>query len=285
MKCVNCHTELPPDARFCYQCGAPQPASQARPDEAESPLIDLKGNIAKQLTEAFFRVLRGKVAEEQPGADYQAYTELLYESGFRDLLHRREAQLADELRYRSEQGESVAAQNEKVRQQLDELTDYFLIHYARPLNTIELPEAMLRHQGPGGEETDLAALIFDYLDFGSEPDEEVFTDFVKMPVQKLRNAGQFFLKPERRDERIFFICDQSLLGSCKEGFAMTERGLYWKAQLQTPHYVLYETLGTVKREKDWLLIDEKFFNINLRFNIKMLKLLKRLQQRFKADKK
>lgn len=285
MKCVNCHTELPPGARFCFQCGAPQPAPQSEPEGAEGPLIDLAGNITKQLTEAFFRVLRGKVAEEQPGADYQAYTELLYESGFRDLLHRREAQLADELRYRSGQGESVAAQNEQVRHQLDELTDYFLIHYAWPLNTIELPEAILRHQGPGGEETELEALIFDYLDFDSEPDEEVFTDFVKMPVEKLRNAGQFFLKPERRDERIFFICDQSLLGSCKEGFAMTERGLYWKAQLQTPYYVLYKTLGTVKREKDWLLIDEKFFNINLRFNIKMLKLLKRLRQRFTAGKK
>lgn len=228
--------------------------------------------------------MQQKAEEEQPGTDVEAYRELLYESGFRDLLHRREAQLADDLRYISDQGATVARQNQKVQQQLDELTDYFLIHYARELNPIPLPEAILRHHGPGAEDHPLETVIFDYLHFADEPDETVYTDFVKMPVQKLRNAGKFFLKPERRDERIYFICDQSLLGSCKEGFAMTERGLYWKAQLQTPHYVLYESLGTVRREKDWLLIDEKFFNINLRFNIKMLKLLKRLQRRFKGGK-
>jgi hypothetical protein len=183
-----------------------------------------------------------------------------------------------------EQNVAVARQNAKVRQQLEELTDYFIVHYAKSLNTIPLPEALLKHQGPGADDLPLETLIFDYLDFGNEPDEKVYTDFVKMPVQKLRNAGKFFLTPERRDERIFFICDQSLLGSCKEGFAMTERGLYWKAQLQTPNYVLYKDLKEVVREKDWLLIDGAFFNINLRFNIKMLKLLKRLQQRSKAGR-
>jgi hypothetical protein len=276
---------LPDHARFCLQCGAPQPEGQGAVGADTQPMIDLEGNVSKQLTEAFFRLMRQKVEEEQPGAAVEAYRELLYESGFRDMLHRRETQLADQLRYLDGEGESVAVQNERVQRHLEELTDYFLLHYAKELNTISLPEAILRHQGPGADDHPLETVIFDYLDFGSEPDETIYTDFIKMPVQKLRNAGKFFLKPERRDERIYFICDQSLLGSCKEGFAMTERGLYWKAQLQTPHYVLYETLGTVKREKDWLLIDEKFFNINLRFNIKMLKLLKRLQQRFRAGKK
>ena len=282
MKCINCHTELPDHARFCLQCGAPQPEGQAAMEADAQPMVDLNGNVSKQLTEAFFRLMRQKVEEEQPGVAVEAYRELLYESGFRDMLHRRETQLADQLRYLHGEGEPVAVQNARVQRHLEELTDYFLLHYAKDLNPVPLPEAILRHHGPGADDQPLEALIFDYLDFGSEPDETVYTDFIKMPVQKLRNAGKFFLKPERRDERIYFICDQSLLGSCKEGFAMTERGLYWKAQLQTPHYVLYETLGTVKREKDWLLIDEKFFNINLRFNIKMLKLLRRLQQRFKA---
>jgi hypothetical protein len=285
LKCINCHTELPDHARFCHQCGAPQPEGQAAVEADTQPMIDLNGNVSKQLTEAFFRLMRQKVEEEQPGTEVEAYRELLYESGFRDMLHRRETQLADQLRYLDGEGESVTSQNIRVKRHLEELTDYFLIHYAKGLNSVPLPEAILRHQGPGADDHPLETLIFDYLDFGSEPDETVYTDFIKMPVQKLRNAGKFFLKPERRDERIYFICDQSLLGSCKEGFAMTERGLYWKAQLQTPHYVLYETLGNVEREKDWLLIDEKFFNINLRFNIKMLKLLKRLQQRFKAGKK
>lgn len=278
MECVNCHTELPANARFCLQCGTAQQEPRAGSEE-ELLLIDLKGNVSRQLTDAFFKRLSQKIAEEQPGAEESAYRELIYESGFRDLLHRREARLGDELRYLADHNEPPARQNAKVRQQLDELTDYFMIHYARSLNTIALPEAILRHQGPGAEDLPMESLIFDYLDFSSEPDEKVYTDFVKMPVQQLRNAGKFFLAPERRDERIFFICDQSLLGSCKEGFAMTERGLYWKAQLQTPNFVLYENLERVAREKEWLLIDGAFFNVNLRFNIKMLKLLRKLRER------
>ncbi|MBV6652209.1 MAG: zinc ribbon domain-containing protein [Mameliella sp.] len=285
MKCVNCHTELPDNARFCFQCGAPQPQNAQNSEANEGALIDLEGNVSKQLSETFFGTLRAKIEEEQPGTSWENYQELLYESGFRDLLHRRDAQLADELRYLHEQEAAVFEQNNKVNVHMEELTDYFLIHYAGSLNTIPLPQTILKHQGPGADDQPLESVIFDYLDFGNEPNETVYTDFVKMPVQKLRNAGKFFLKPERRDERIYFICDQSLLGSCKEGFAMTERGLYWKAQLQVPHHALYESLREVRREKDWLIIDGSFFNINPGFNIKMLKLLKRLQRRFKAGKR
>ena len=99
-----------------------------------------------------------------------------------------------------------------------------------------------------------------------------------VPIDKLKNAGKFFLFPER-DERILLICDQSLLGSCKEGFALTERGLYWKAQLQTARKVAYTALESVRREKDWLLINGDFFHANPSLDLKMMKLLKKLQLR------
>lgn len=276
MKCHNCHTELPEQALFCFHCGAQQPKGPAAAAAEEPPLIDLKGDTEQQLTAAFFQALQRKLEEEQPGTDPQHYREHLYACGFRDLLQRRQGQLAQELQQQAQAGSATASLNRKVQRQIDELSDYFIIHHCKALNTVPMPEAILRHQGLPFEQLDLPLLIFDYLDFENEPDEQVYTDFVQMPVHKLRNAGRFFLKPEQRNERIFFICDQSLLGSCKEGFAMTERGLYWKAQLQHPQRALYAQLGTLRREKEWLLIDGHFFNANLRLNIRLLKLLRRI---------
>jgi hypothetical protein len=77
LKCIHCHTELPDHARFCLQCGAPQPEGQGAVGADTQPMIDLEGNVSKQLTEAFFRLMRQKVEEEQPGAAVAAYRELL----------------------------------------------------------------------------------------------------------------------------------------------------------------------------------------------------------------
>ncbi|MFK7933873.1 MAG: hypothetical protein AB8G22_10205 [Saprospiraceae bacterium] len=118
-------------------------------------------------------------------------------------------------------------------------------------------------------------MVFDYLDFQSEK-ETVYTDFLSMPLDKLRNAGKSFLHPQK-DEKILFICDQTLFGSVKEGFAMTEAAIYWKAQFQKAQAVRYRDLQTIERQKDWININEQFFNINPSLNLKMLKLLKKLQ--------
>ena len=63
----------------------------------------------------------------------------------------------------------------------------------------------------------LREMIFDYLDFDQEPDK-VFTDLSQIPAAVLQKAMKSFLLPGA-NEQIFFICDQTLFGSCKEGFA------------------------------------------------------------------
>ena len=112
-----------------------------------------------------------------------------------------------------------------------------------------------------------------------EEDETVYMDFLKMPPRKVRNASQSFLFAEP-DERIFFICDQSILGSCKEGFAMTDQALYWRMPLQKAERVYYEKIETVLREKRWITVNDMFFNVNPTLNLKMLKLLKKLKRLF-----
>ena len=122
-------------------------------------------------------------------------------------------------------------------------------------------------------------MIPDYLALDLEG-EKVYTDFLKMPLDKLKNASKSFLFPEK-DEKILFICDQSILGSCKEGFAMTEKALYWKAHLEKARAVDYRLLDEIKRTKEWISINGDFFNVSPSINLKMMKLLKKLRNGYK----
>ena len=128
-----------------------------------------------------------------------------------------------------------------------DLTDYFVIHYCPDLNDIPLPEEILKYQNISPEKTDLSELVTDYLDFKNE-NERAHFDFVKMPLQRMRNASKSFLFPEK-GEKIFFICDQTLLGNGKEGFAMTEKALYWKMPFENPERVYYRNLKLIVPEK------------------------------------
>ncbi|NUO03787.1 MAG: hypothetical protein HUU01_24500, partial [Saprospiraceae bacterium] len=88
---------------------------------------------------------------------------------------------------------------------------------------------------------------------------------------------------ERTGERIFFICDLSLLGNCKEGFALTEKALYWKSPLEKPRREALDQLFNLHRKENWITINDHFFNANPSLNIKLLKLLRGIQLRFSPD--
>lgn len=280
ISCQNCRTQLPLGAKFCFSCGAKQTSTftQTSPTELQYEL-DIEGNVTEQITELFLQALHTRLSEEHQPHRYPAYMEELQRSGFRDTVQMRAQQLAEQATF-LEQTDINGAW--KVSQLLDtaynDLLDYFIIHYCKHLNTIQLPEAILKYQYVRLEDVDLFQMVFDYLDFQNE-NETVYTDFLSMPLDKLRNAGKSFLFPQK-NERILFICDQTLFGSVKEGFAMTETGIYWKAQLQKAHQVAYSDLHTIERHKDWLHINGHFFNINASLNLKMLKLLKKLKMLF-----
>lgn len=233
--------------------------------------------MEQQLAEQFLHALRKRVEEEHNAARFQAYSERLYESGFRDTVFRRSAQLAEELQALSRQARADARRiNRSVALLFEGLLDYFVIHFCKDINEVQLPEAILKFEGLEWHEINLFDMILAHLDFEHEPEEKAYTGLLKMPVDKLKNAGKFFLFPERA-ERILFICDQSLLGSCKEGFAMTEKALYWKAQLQTARRAGYESLQDIRREKDWLLINGHFFHASPSLDLKMLRLLRKIR--------
>ena len=270
MKCPHCQTDLPPEARFCFHCGAPQQTARRHPDEP--PRLDLRADVEQQVVDQFFGALRRRLEEEHDPHDYQAYAERLYESGFRDMVQRRAGQLA--ARLDREDNPPAYLINRLLHETNEELLDYFLILHCRDLNAIPLPEAILSYQQADWESVDLYQMVLNYLEL-EEEEETVYVDFLKMPMDKLRNAGRSFLFPEKQ-ERILLICDQTLFGSGKEGFALTEKGIYWKAHLEKARLVYYEQLDTIERKEDWITINGHFFNVNPSLNLKMLKLLKRI---------
>ncbi len=273
-KCIKCGTPLPENARFCITCGARQ--SIPREEAPRADALNFKGDLPAQLRERFFKALRNRIDEEHQPQDFRMYSERLYESGFRDTVQLRSNQLADELKRLYEhdevqQREALAL----VQDVFDELLDFFIIHFCKDLNEVELPEAILQFQGMTWEEVNLLQMIMDYLDLHREK-ETFYTDFLLMPIDKLKNAGKSFLFPEKK-EKILLICDQSLLGSCKEGFAFTEFAFYWKAPLEKPRAVRYDMLDELRRHKDWITINGFFFGAGKSLNLKLLKLLKKIR--------
>ena len=261
--CSNCHTELPEVARFCFHCGASQQNQSTSRDQ-----LAWLDNPVQYFVDEFMKILRSNVEQEQDVKEEQLYSERLYHSGFRDTLQRRAEQF--------EQKAAKIKDEKEVRRQLEEMVDYFVVRHCADLNRVPWSEAILQYQGFSLKEIDLFQMVLDYLDFSNET-ETVYTDFIQMPVEKLRNAGQNYLFPEKQ-ERILLICDQSILGTCKEGFALTEKALYWKAHLSNPVKVLFSNLQEIKPEKDWIKINGHFFNANSSLNVKMMRLLKAINR-------
>ncbi|MEL7119783.1 MAG: zinc ribbon domain-containing protein [Bacteroidota bacterium] len=274
-KCHQCGTLLPDTARFCVHCGA----KQIERNETEVPpsdALNFSGDLPKQLQDRFFKALKTRVKEEHEADQFPIYSERLYESGFRDTVQLRTNQLSEEIRDLRDSGDLDQKQAIIIMNLVfDELLDFFIINFCKDINIIKLPEQILQYQGMDWDEINLLKMCKDYLDLKTEK-EKFYTDFLLMPIEKLKTASKSFLFPDKK-EKIYLICDQSLFGNFKEGFALTEKGLYWKAHLEKPRAVKFDSLDELKRHKDWITINGFFFSVNKSINLKMLKLLKRIK--------
>lgn len=277
-RCPRCNTPLPEEARFCWQCGAVQPVVS---DAASEPMrVELGGNLEQQLFELFFAALKGRIEREHHPDQLSLYSERLYASGFRDTVGRRTEQLAELIREMAANGEATPREvNFLIDDLFEDLLDFFIIRFCKDLNEEEYPEAILKYQYASLDTVNLLQLVLDYLQFDRES-EEVYTDFLAMPVEKLKNVSKNFLFPAK-DEKILLISDHSLLGSGKEGFALTDRALYWKAPLQKARFVAYPQIRDYRRTEDWITINGFFFNVTPAINLRMLRLLSRLQRLFR----
>lgn len=305
--CPNCAAELIPGAKFCHRCGdmVIEKTKDCPACEKANPLASVfchhcgfhfegrkgrtlvyepryflnfdPGTLTEQVKALFFKSLMGRVAEELDPDRYSEYVERFYQSKFHEIYTVRAEQIAGEVLERWERfgSESLADIDRQIEGSFEGLLDYFIIQYCPDLNGVLLPSAILKYEHARPGKTDLWQMISDFLDFDHE--EEVFYfNFLAMPQELIANACKQFLKAEHR-EKVFFICDLSLKGNCKEGFALTDRGIYWRAPFDRAKQVYYPEISQVNKGKDWLTINGHFFTANPSLNLKLYKLLKKLR--------
>jgi hypothetical protein len=275
--CAQCETPLPEAARFCHHCGAPQFLALEAPPR---PLLDWKAELPPQFMELFFQRLDRAIVEEQDPRRGETYHERLHARGFDEILRRRFVQLAGEIR-RVNIGERAVVRGveRRVESALSELIDLFFIRHCADINANPLPEAILRYAQALPQEVDIGQMIHDFLDLEKERETEAIylaRDFIQLSPDELRAAGKYFLFPAP-SERILLLVDQGLLGAFRQGVAFTERALYWKAHLEEARQAPYDSLNELKREKNWLLINGHYFHVNPAFDVKTLKLLRKLR--------
>lgn len=276
MICSNCQHKILEEAAFCAKCGTRVQESGSEQSAARYPLKEETiDGLTTEIRALFFKDLEAIVDEEIGRNKYRVYFDQFYKSGFYKNFDLRVKQLAEEISGFQTMHNTQVKIDQLLMETFQGFIDHFIVLHCKELHQINLPEALLKYSTATRETIDLRQMTLDYMDFNNENDK-VYTDLISIPEVKIKNAVQSFLfaKPE---ETIFFICDQTVFGSCKEGFSMTNQALHWKSHFNAPQSVYYDDLKEIKREAEWLNINGLFFNVNKTLNFKMMKLLKKLR--------
>lgn len=278
--CPNCAMHNRPNDTFCYSCGhsfKPKAFPTTEPKVKYKLDFSETAPLGDKIANYFLEALIKRIEEEYNTEKLKDYLEIYQDSNFSKKIAVRSDQLAEEAyTIHCKQHELVDQEIDKLLEEnFDSLLDYFFTMHCEHLNDFQLSEAVLKYNNAKKGDVDIRQMMLDYLDLENE-EEIYYTDFIKMPPKKLKNASTSFLFP-RRKEKIYLICDQTVFGSCKEGFAMTESGIYWKAHFENSKKVLYQDLREIKRDKEWITINSYFFNVNPTLNFKLFKLLKKLK--------
>lgn len=272
--CTQCGDENPLTAKFCRACGFNFIEKETINELFEDqPTQELE----KEIYDAFFEHLKYKIAEEQSESLLEEYLNIYEKSEFKFSFEIKVKQLAEDvIKARETPDYQPTKTKRKLLKTFDDLSDFFIIHYCADLNPIFLSEKILLYRDANRDNTNLLQMIEDYLTLDQEESITYYTNFIEMPIDRLRKAGKSFLFPEK-DEKILLICDQSILGSLKEGFAFTEKAIYWRMHFEKARKVTYENISEIKIEKEWITINGHFFNATNEINIRTLKLLKKLK--------
>ena len=266
--CTNCQTKLQTEARFCHHCGAKQPVPNKQADAGGGTtgirIPDLQKVFAEQL-----KYFVTKVFEKKRLSNY--LDRFGQNEQYLNVLQNRMEAISTEIVRVPE-----ALQTRFIADRFNHLILTFLVQHCQDLNQVHLNKAILNYQIQNWKDVNLFRMVLDYLDFSNEEEAVFYTDFTRMPLDKLKNATQSFLFPEK-NEKILLICDQTIMTSCKEGFAMTERGIYWRSPFSKPKAVYFSTLKQLERKEDWITINNLFFNANKTLNVKMLLLLMKIR--------
>ena len=277
LTCPNCRTENPLDARYCAACGYKLFERSQSPDAGrevtpvEPPELEPLPTLA-DLQERFRREFEERVREV--GGKLRAFQQRAVDSDFLETAENRFEQLLLEGSRRT-----AADRRRHLDRSFADLLDYFFVETAADLAAVTPPAAALTYQDTPLRADNFKKIIQEFLQLDQEK-EQHFTDLVRIPEQKLRNARRAFFEVAA-EERPLLLFDNSLTGSLRRGFGMTDRALYWKQHFQSAQRVAYSELDTVRAEGRPLKVNGRFFDANRRVNLRMLYLLRKIRREFR----
>ena len=281
--CPACYKKNPADVPFCYTCAYPMQTMELTPVSNANQKSRYKFESVQVLEDdiknLFFEELKNLANNIAPKKT-DDYLKAFYTKGFAQTVDLRAKQLAENFSEMFLRNVSVLRLEKELENTVNSLALYHIIYNCKEINPLYIPEKILRYEKAYRGAVDLKQMIFDYLDFENEK-ERVYTDFVTMPTEVMQHAAQHFLYPAK-GEFIYFISDQTISANGKEGFAMTEFALYWKAPMEKPQKVYYHHLARIESHKDWIKINTRFFNVTPSVNVKMLLLLEKLKNIYAA---
>lgn len=228
----------------------------------------------------FFSTLQLRVQDEHDAKQYSEFVEIFYRKKFQETITQRYNLLLEDFA----EIERKMPLPEKPKERLlmhtiENLVDYFIYTYCKELNDIFPLPLILRYADAKPEQTKNSSFFNDFLQLQDE-NLLVYKDFIAMSQEKLKNAFQSYLFTER-EELVYFICDLSITGSGKEGFAISNKRMYWRMPLGKSHSVSFDNIQHIKHEKEWLEINGLFFNVNKSLNMKMLRMFKKIKLIYK----
>jgi Double zinc ribbon len=278
--CPHCDKKNPADTQFCFGCGKPMSEIILTPQLTTTLSrydFEIPMKLEEQIKNQFFEALKTYANWISP-AKTNDYLLAVVTQNFTKTLELRAKQIADELsaHYNGAVNPSVIYLEKSLENAVCSLALYHIIYNCKEINPFPISEKIVRYEKAVRGQFDLKNMIFDYSNFETEK-EKVYTDFIKMPANTLHNAAKNYLFAAK-GEFIYFISDRSFLGNGKEGFAMTEFALYWKTTMEKPQKVYYHHLARLERERDWIKINNRFFNINPALNAKIILLLDKIKR-------
>ena len=224
----------------------------------------------------FFNALHARVQDEHDAKQYSEFVELFYRKKFQDTLAQRYSLLVEELAHIELKMPLPEKPKERLlTQTIENLVDYFIYTYCKDLHDVYPHQIILRYADAKPEQIKSLSFFSDFLHLQDE-NLLVYNNFISMSQEKLKNAFQSYLFTER-EELVYFICDLSLTGSGKEGFAISNKRMYWRMPLGKSHSVSFDNIQNIKHEKEWLEINGLFFNVNKSLNMKVLRMFKKIK--------
>ncbi len=276
--CTSCNTINPAGTSFCLQCGANVEIELANLDanyKTIYPLTfkDIK-SLPAQINTHFLKVLQARISSDYPNTTFTDYVDIFHESDFKPFFDQKAYLLAEAtytIHAKQMQTEPMDI-DILLKSHFDRLLNHFLSQYCQKLTGESLPSAVSFYDD--AISIDEYQMAVDFL-VPDEQKEKYYTDLETMPPMKLQNAKESFLFAQV-DETIYLIYDQTIYGSCREGFAITDKAIFWKSHFKQANQVYIADLKILEKQGSGLNINNLFFEIDAGINTRVFHYLKRV---------